>query len=146
MSVETISTISPITNKPIVTRQCPTDAEAQAILQTSTKAFQSFSRTSLNDRQNIVKAALVLLRQRQDALAKDLTEQMGRPIAYGAKEILTAAARGEYMRSISDEVLKDSEGQPEQGFKRYIRKVPVGPVLVLFAWNVRLSLPIKNCF
>lgn len=45
-------------------------------------------------------------------------------------------ARGEYLLKISGDVLKDTEGEPEAGFKRYIRKVPLGPVLILFAWNV----------
>lgn len=41
------------------------------------------------------------------------------------------------MVKISEEALKDTEGEAEKGFKRFIRKVPVGPVLVIFAWNVR---------
>ena len=41
---------------------------------------------------------------------------------------------------ISDEALADTDGEAEQGFKRYIKKVPVGPVLVLFAWNVSISI------
>ena len=61
---------------------------------------------------------------------------MGRPIAYTAKEVTTAVARGEYLLKISGECLKDTVGESEKGFKRYIRKVPVGPVLILFAWNV----------
>ena len=61
---------------------------------------------------------------------------MGRPIAYTAKEITTAISRGEYLLKISSDALKDTQGEAEKGFKRYIRKVPIGPVLVLFAWNV----------
>ena len=62
---------------------------------------------------------------------------MGRPISYTAKEITTAVARGEYLLKISGEALRDTDGEPEKGFKRYIKKVPVGPTLILFAWNVR---------
>ena len=83
-----------------------------------------------------MKKALKILGDKQDELAKELTEQMGRPIAYTAKEITTAVKRGEYLLKISDDALKDTEGEAELGFKRYIRKVPVGPVLILFAWNV----------
>lgn len=83
-----------------------------------------------------MKQALQLLEDKQDELAKELTEQMGRPIAYTAKEVTTAVARGKYLLKISDEALSDTDGEAEKGFKRYIKKVPVGPVLVLFAWNV----------
>lgn len=139
MSRETITTISPSTNKPILTRYGPTDEELTAIPQRAKAAFRSFSKTSLKHRQSIVRSALELLRERQDVLAQELTEQMGRPISYTAKEITTAAARGEYMLKISDEALADTDGEAESGFKRYIKKVPLGPVLVLFAWNVSLD-------
>ena len=82
-----------------------------------------------------MKKALQLINERQDELAQELTEQMGRPISYTAKEITTAVARGEYMLKISEDALKDTPGEAQEGFKRYIRKMPLGPVLVLFAWN-----------
>jgi acyl-CoA reductase-like NAD-dependent aldehyde dehydrogenase len=141
MSVEKITTISPITNKPIITRNGLSDADIQSIPEIATRAFESFRRTSLAERQTIVRKALKLLDERQDALGKELTEQMGRPIAYTPKEVTTAVMRGEYLLKISDETLKDTAGEPEKGFKRYIRKVPLGPVLILFPWNVREASP-----
>ena len=99
----------------------------------ATQASNKFCLTSLEERQVTVKKALKLISDRQDILARELTEQMGRPIAYTAKEIATAVVRGEYLSKISSDALKDTQGEPEMGFKTYIRKTPVGPVLVLFA-------------
>lgn len=140
MSLEKITTISPITNKPVLTRNGLSDADIQSLPETATKAFETYKRTSLAERQKIVKAALKLLNERQDALGKEITEQMGRPIAYTPKEITTAVMRGEYLLKISEETLADTEGEAEKGFKRYIKKVPLGPVLILFPWNVRGKL------
>lgn len=139
MSLEKITTISPITNKPVLTRNGLSDADLRTIPETAIKAFESLRRTSLSDRQKIVKKALKLLDERQDALGKEITEQMGRPIAYTPKEVTTAVMRGEYLLKISEETLKDTAGEPEKGFKRYIKKVPLGPVLILFPWNVRVA-------
>lgn len=139
MSLETITTISPITNKPILTRNGLSDTDIQSIPEIAARAFESYRRTDLSERQAIVKKALKLLNDRQDFLGKEITEQMGRPIAYTPKEIATAVARGEYLLKISGDVLKDTEGEPEKGFTRYIRKVPLGPVLILFPWNVGLT-------
>jgi acyl-CoA reductase-like NAD-dependent aldehyde dehydrogenase len=61
---------------------------------------------------------------------------MGRPIAYTAKEVATAVKRGEYLLKVSTEVLVDTPGEEEEGFRRWIRKEPLGPVLVVFTWNV----------
>ncbi|MCJ1470494.1 hypothetical protein MMC07_009140 [Pseudocyphellaria aurata] len=136
MSVEVLTTVSPVTNQPILTRNGPSDSEFALLPVYATRAFNDYYRvTTLEQRQAIVKHALHLLNQRQDVLARELTEQMGRPIAYTSKEITTAVARGEYLLRISKDALRDTDGEPEKGFKRYIRKVPLGPVLIIFAWN-----------
>ncbi|OTB01108.1 hypothetical protein M426DRAFT_323757 [Hypoxylon sp. CI-4A] len=135
MSVEVITTISPTTNEPILTRNGVTTADLEEIPKIATEKFESWKQTSLTDRQIIVKKALKLLEKKKDELAEELTVQMGRPIAYTGVEITTAIKRGDYLVKISEDTLKDTDGEAEKGFKRFIRKVPVGPVLVIFAWN-----------
>lgn len=135
MSVEVITTISPTTNEAVVTRNGVSAEELGLLPQTATRAFQAWRQTALADRQIIIKKALALLSEKTDELAQGLTKEMGRPISYTPSEISTAVKRGEYLLKISDEALKDTDGEPEKGFKRFIRKVPVGPVLIIFAWN-----------
>ncbi|KAF1821845.1 ALDH-like protein [Dissoconium aciculare CBS 342.82] len=135
MSVETITTISPTTNKPIVERKGPTEQEYTQIPKTAQQAFIKYSQTSLKERQSIVKKALQLLSDKQNELGQEITDQMGRPIAYSAKEVATAVIRGEYLLKVSEEALADTPGEAQEGFKRYIRKQALGPVLILFPWN-----------
>jgi acyl-CoA reductase-like NAD-dependent aldehyde dehydrogenase len=132
---ETITTISPTTNQAIITRHGPTAKELEQLPKTAKAAFQKYTKTTLSERQKIVKKALDLITAKRAELAQEVTDQMGRPIAYTEKEITTAVARGEYMLKISSQALADTPGEEEKGFNRWIRKVPVGPVLVLFAWN-----------
>lgn len=135
----TITTISPVSGSPIITRQSVTESHFPAILATAQKAFSTFRHTHpLAARQEIVKKALQVLGSRADELGKEITEQMGRPIAYTPKEVATAVKRGEYLLKVSDEALKDTPGEAEEGFRRWIRKEPLGVVLVIFAWNVSL--------
>jgi acyl-CoA reductase-like NAD-dependent aldehyde dehydrogenase len=135
---EPLITISPTTNEPILERPSVTAAELERLPGVAHDAFQTFHKTSLASRQEIVRKALKLLVEQKDELAMELTVQMGRPIAYTAKEIATAVKRAEYLLSISDDVLKDTDGEVEGGFQRFIRKVAVGTVLIIFAWNVSL--------
>jgi acyl-CoA reductase-like NAD-dependent aldehyde dehydrogenase len=139
MSVEVLTTISPTTNEAILTRNGVSQQDLDDIPNTALTAFRTWRETSLIDRQIIVKKALKLLGDKKDELAEELTVQMGRPIRYTGVEITTAVKRGDYLVKISEEALKDTDGDEEKGFKRFIRKVPVGPVLVIFAWNVRRS-------
>ncbi|KAI9787217.1 MAG: hypothetical protein M1839_003452 [Geoglossum umbratile] len=136
MATETITTVSPTTNEPVLTRTALAESEIQPLLSASAKAFATFRHTCpLSQRQLIVEKALKILAGKIDILAKELTGQMGRPIAYTPKEITTAIARSEYLLRISEEALADTEGEAEDGFKRYIRKEAIGPILIIFAWN-----------
>lgn len=98
--------------------------------------FKTWSKTELKDRQLIVKKALEVLNEKQNDYATEITEQMGRPIAYTAKEVATAVKRGEHLVKISEDALADTPGEEEKGYRRRIKKCPVGPVLILFPWNV----------
>lgn len=139
MSAEIITTISPTTNSPVATRTGVTPADLQRIAETAQAAFRSFSQsTTLEQRQKLVDRALSILEEKKDALAKEVTEQMGRPISYTPVEVLTAVKRGRYLNRISSSVLSEEgvvHGDAEEGFKRYIKRRPVGVSLIIFAWN-----------
>ncbi|CRK34297.1 hypothetical protein BN1708_006318 [Verticillium longisporum] len=135
MSLETLTTISPSTNEGILTRSGISQADLDNLPITATTAFESWRKTTLAERQEIVKKALKSLADKKDDLGQELTVQMGRPISYTPGEVTTAIKRADYLLKISDDVLKDTDGEAEKGFKRFIRKVPVGPILVIFAWN-----------
>lgn len=134
--MEQLITISPVTNKPVLFRNALPPAEIALLPRQAERAFEFYRRTPLKHRQDIVAKALDILDGQQERLANELTEQIGRPIKFARKEIATAVVRGKYLLKISEGSLRDTPGEKEEGFKRYIRKVPVGPVLVLFAWNV----------
>ena len=136
MSVEVLTTISPTTNEPILTRNGISPSDLEELPRVAAEAFKTWRETSLTDRQIIVKKFLKLLADKKDELAEEITVQMGRPISYTGVEVTTAVKRGDYLVKISEETLKDTDGETEKGFKRFIRKVPVGPVLVIFPWNV----------
>lgn len=145
MSAETLTTISPSTNKGILTRRAATPEEIAKLPAYAQKAFASYRKThpTLASRQKVVAKALQLITEKQDELAKELTEQMGRPINYTVKEITTAVKRGEYLNRVAEDVVgRDVPGEEEQGYQRFIRREPVGVVLVIFAWNVRYMCPL----
>jgi acyl-CoA reductase-like NAD-dependent aldehyde dehydrogenase len=141
MALETLTTISPITNAPVLTRPGISSEELALLPKTAQAAFNSFSQsTTLEQRQQIVARALGILAKNKDALGRELTEQIGRPISYTGVEITTAVKRGEFLNRTSSSVLGEEgivDGEAEKGFKRYIKRQPVGVVLIIFAWNVR---------
>lgn len=143
MSLETITTISPATNTPVVTRTGVSPEDLTRIPEVAQTAFRSFSQsTTLEQRQQIVTRALGILETKRDELAREISEQMGRPISYTGVEITTALKRSHSLNRVSTSVLGEEgvvPGEAEKGFKRYIKRQPVGVVLIIFAWNVSLT-------
>lgn len=149
MSTETITTISPATNQPVVTRTGATTEDLKRVPAAAQEAFKLYSQsTTLAQRQQIVTRALDILEKKKDELSRELTEQMGRPIAFSGVEINTAIKRSRYLNRISTSVLDQVvPGEEEEGFRRFIKRQPVGVALVIFAWNVcRCQLRIKILF
>ncbi|KAL4793101.1 Aldehyde/histidinol dehydrogenase [Aspergillus venezuelensis] len=135
MAAPKIQTVSPSTNKIILERDETTLEQAKDVLSSSTKAYSSWRTTPFAERKTIVGCALDLIQQRKEQLGEELTLQMGRPIAYGVKEVETMQKRATYLVSIAEDALQPLPGQPEAGFRRWIEKEPLGPTLIIFAWN-----------
>ncbi|TIS78723.1 MAG: aldehyde dehydrogenase family protein, partial [Mesorhizobium sp.] len=61
--------------------------------------------------------------------------QMGRPVRYGG-EFGGVKERTSYMVEIAEAALKPiMASNPKDGFRRYVKKVPLGVVLVIAPWN-----------
>ncbi|PWY66809.1 aldehyde dehydrogenase family protein [Aspergillus sclerotioniger CBS 115572] len=130
-----ICTLSPSTNKVIFEHPGISLDEARQIAQASQDAFRTYKQTTLAQRKEIILKALDLIAANKETLAEELTTQMGRPIAFSAKEIETFRKRGDYLLDIAEDSLKSLPGAPENGFRRFLKKEPVGPTLIITAWN-----------
>ena len=140
--LETIRTISPSTKQVVYECAGTSLSEAKSIVQTSQDAFAVWLKVPLAERKATVVRALAVIQERKEQLGLELTTQMGRPIAHSVKEIETMQKRAGYLLRIVEEALQDIPGQEEPGFRRWIKKEPVGPTLVVFAWNVSFDTPL----
>lgn len=131
-----IRTISPSTGEVIFEHPGHSVEQVRQIANVAKDACHSFRALALGERKSIVAKFLNILSENKDTLANELTLQMGRPISYTAGEIDTACKRGHYLLSIAEKSLQTIPGEPEEGFRRFVKKEPVGPVLVSTAWNV----------
>jgi acyl-CoA reductase-like NAD-dependent aldehyde dehydrogenase len=74
--------------------------------------------------------------ERADKLGEELAWQMGRPIAYAPNEIRRGfQERAQYMCTVAEEALGDISVEEKPGFRRFIRREPLGVVLVVAPWN-----------
>jgi acyl-CoA reductase-like NAD-dependent aldehyde dehydrogenase len=74
--------------------------------------------------------------ERADHLAVELCWQMGRPLSQSPGEIKRGFhERALYMCSIAEEALSEVSIPEKAGFRRFIRREPLGVVLVVAPWN-----------
>ena len=109
--------------------------EIEWILATARDAQASWRKTPVNERIAIVRRFADLMVAKRDQLGHELTLQMGRPIRYTPKEIDTMAARANFMASVAEEELADIQLPLVEGFKRFIRREPLGLVFAIMPWN-----------
>jgi len=128
-------TFSPIDNRLLVERPLATRGELDALVDRAAGAFSSWRSTPLAERQARATAWIEAVTANTDVLAAELTAQMGRPIRYSAGEIRGFADRGHTMIRLATTALADVQLPEKEGFVRFIRREPVGVVLVLAPWN-----------
>lgn len=76
-----------------------------------------------------------------DDIPMELTLQMGRPVSQVPGEVRGFIDRAEYMLSIATSSLADVSlaDTDKPGFRRYIKRVPLGVVLVIAPWKYVLQ-------
>ena len=129
-------TISPIDGSVYVTRPLATDEQIDGVLDMAVRAQREWRHVALDERVAACARMVEWMTARADDLAEELAWQMGRPIAHGPLEIRRGFhERATHMLSIAEQALADIDLEPKEGFERFIRRDPLGVVLVLAPWN-----------
>jgi acyl-CoA reductase-like NAD-dependent aldehyde dehydrogenase len=130
-----LRTISPVDGRVYVERPLATEAELDAALASAAKAQRAWRDTPLSQRAELVGAFIDRVVEKKETLADELTWQMGRPRAQTPGELRGFEERGRTMIRLGLELLGDLQVSPKEGFTRFIRREPLGVVLVLAPWN-----------
>ena len=136
-------TISPIDGSVYLERDYAQPEQVGVALELAHRAQRQWRQVPLVERKALCSAAVRAFVSNKDQIAQELCWQMGRPIKYAAGEVNSFAERAEYMISIADTALVPLQQDEKAGFIRYIRREPVGVVLVIAPWNFPLHTPIN---
>ena len=128
-------TISPVDGSVYVERTQASDTEIAAALARAAAAQCDWSRCPLVERSRLMTAFVDAFIADRDAIAQELTWQMGRPIRYTPGEVRGFEERARRMVALAPEALADVDVGAKAGFTRFIRRDPVGVVLVVAPWN-----------
>lgn len=133
--MESFHTVSPIDGRVLFSRNYATEQELEQVLDCAQKGSKDWKGVSLEERVSLLRLFVDAVVAQKNVLAQELTEQMGRPIRYSAGEIAGFAQRATVMLDMAKEQLADYHPPAQEGFTRFIRREPLGVVLVLSPWN-----------
>ncbi len=129
-------TISPVDGSIYVERQLATSRDLENTLASAVTSQAEWKRIPVAERAGMCLRMLDWLLERADQIGEELTWQMGRPVAYSPFEIRRGfQERVRYISEIAERELADILIEPKENFQRFIRREPVGVVLVLAPWN-----------
>jgi acyl-CoA reductase-like NAD-dependent aldehyde dehydrogenase len=129
-------TISPVDGSLFVERELANPQKIENVLSRAVDAQASWKRTSVADRAAICRRMLEHLVENSDDVGRELSWQIGRPIAYSPFEIRRGfQERVNFMCDVAEQELGDRKLEPKENFERFIRREPLGVVLTLAPWN-----------
>jgi acyl-CoA reductase-like NAD-dependent aldehyde dehydrogenase len=129
-------TVTPIDGSVLLERPLASDKQIESTLARAVEAQRRWAEVPVAERAAICTRAVEWGATRADELGAELTSQMGRAIAHSPFELRKGfQERGKYMASIAEAALADIEVERSKDFHRFIRRAPLGVVLVLAPWN-----------
>lgn len=131
---KTVKLISPIDGSVYIEREVLSHDAAFAAAARARDAQAAWAATPIHERIALVLRANEIIGQQTERMAEELAHQMGRPIRYGG-EYGGFNERVSYMASIAEEALAPITVEDSDAFKRQIKRIPHGVVLVVAPWN-----------
>ncbi|MEL6571663.1 MAG: aldehyde dehydrogenase family protein, partial [Pseudomonadota bacterium] len=130
----TLTCISPIDGSVFAERPAmPPDAARDAVAQ-ARAAQVAWAARPLQERIDLVLAGVAKVGEMNDVIVPELAHMMGRPVRYGG-EFGGFNERATHMAQIAASALAPIAVGEDATFKRMIKRIPHGVVLVVAPWN-----------
>jgi acyl-CoA reductase-like NAD-dependent aldehyde dehydrogenase len=140
----TQQTISPVDGSVYAERPFADAARIDDTLARAVVAQKDWARRSIAERAAFCTRFTEALLRHIDEIALELAWQMGRPISQAPGEVRTCIDRATFMIAAAEEGLAPLDPGPKAGFKRYVKRVPLGVVFVIAPWNYPLLTAVNS--
>ncbi len=139
-----LRTISPIDGRVVCERPLAGEAEIDAALDAARQAQRDWRHTPVEQRQALCTAFVDAFVAEAEPIAREITLQMGRPIAHSPGEVRGFEERARTMIALAPASLADIDPGPKPGFSRFIRREPLGVVFTVAAWNYPYLIAVNS--
>jgi acyl-CoA reductase-like NAD-dependent aldehyde dehydrogenase len=142
---DAVKIISPVDGSVYAERPLATEAAVAAAVSRARAAQAEWALVPLAERVEQCLGFLEALLDMNDEIVPELAWQMGRPVRYGGEKG-GVEERVRYMASIADEALAPLRPKRKAGFRRYVKREPLGLVFVIAPWNFPYMTAVNSLF
>jgi acyl-CoA reductase-like NAD-dependent aldehyde dehydrogenase len=139
-----LTTISPVDGRVFVERTAATAAQIDAALERARLSQREWRTAPLAERAVIMEHFCGEFERRGVQIATGLSWQMGRPVRFAPSEVRGTLERARHMTGIASAALADIDSGPKSGFRRFIRREPLGVVFTVAAWNYPYLIAVNS--
>ena len=132
---DTLKSISPVDGRLYAERPLAAATDIDRALDLARHAQRAWGAMPLAARCALLAKAVDAFVARGADIAAEITWQMGRPIAHSPGEIRGFEERARYMLQVAPEALAAIDPGEKAGFRRRIKRVPLGVIAVVAPWN-----------
>lgn len=127
--------ISPGDGSEVARKATASSKEIADAVAAARKAQAAWREVPIAERAKFCSAMVDAMLAMRGEIGPEISRQMGRPIKYAGGELGGFEERARYMIGIAGQALADVVPEPNPGFKRYVRREPLGIVLTVAPWN-----------
>jgi len=138
----TVDTINPATEQVINSYTLLSQAQAEQVIEKSHETYLTWRLTSFTERAQYLNKLASLFESQKEALAKLMTEEMGKVYEQGFQEVQLCADICRYTAEHGADMLSDEE-RDMQGGRAIISYRPIGVLLGIQPWNFPLYQVIR---
>src|SRR5439155_1355378 len=124
-------------------RRLVAPSEVEGVVTRAFRAHKAWAKTAVADRVALCERFCEEFEKDGERIAREVTLQMGKPLAQARGEVKTTVHRARTMMSLAPEALRDDPLPPLPGSIRFVRHEPVGLVRDISACNYPILIAVN---
>lgn len=133
--MSTFTTVNPATGEELATFAMMDDDHLEGLIRTADVQYRTWSAQPIAERVAMLRKIANVYRERIHDLARDISLEMGKPLAAAVGELNFVVAIYEYYAENAETMLQDESIPVNGGGTAAIRTAPIGTILGIMPWN-----------
>ncbi len=133
--MDKVTCISPVDGRVYAERPFAADADIEAAAARARAGQREWALATVSERAEVCGKAVDAMLAMADEIVPELAWQMGRPVRFGRGELGGFEERARTMIALAEDALAPVEPRPKEGFRRYVKRAPLGLVFTIAPWN-----------